>query len=182
MAKPEMGIRRATVGDENALAVVGAATFLESFIDQITGPDLVKHCQTQHAPEAYSNYLTATDPRYACWLVEYLPTGAPIGYGVTCPPELPIETHTHDIELKRIYSFSKFHGSGAGRMLSEAADAHGAALGCDRMLLGTYKDNHRAIAFYKREGYVQVGTRAFHVGDQVYDDIVMAKSLRDTGR
>lgn len=177
MAKPEIGIRRASAGDENALAVVGAATFLESFIDQITGPDLIQHCQNQHAPEAYLAYLSATDPRYACWLVEYLPTGVPIGYGVTCPPDLPVDGLAGDIELKRIYSFSKFHGSGAGRLISEAADAYGLSLGCTRILLGTYKGNARAIAFYHREGYRQIGTRAFHVGKQVYDDIVMAKPL-----
>ena len=177
MAKPEIGLRRATLGDENALSVVGAATFLESFIHDIPGPDLVKHCQVQHALEIYRSYLSAEDPRYACWLVEYLHTGAPIGYAVTCPPDLPIDSAADDIELKRIYIFSKFHGSGAGKLLGDAADAHGRALGCKRMLLGTYEGNERAIAFYTREGYTTIGTRQFQVGDRVFDDIVMAKSL-----
>jgi len=177
MLGSDLAMRRAGDGDQNALSVVGAATFLESFIEQIPGHDLVRHCQTQHAADIYIGYLTRQDPRYACWLVEYTPTGAPIGYAVTCPPELPVETGAQDIELKRIYVFSKFHGSGAGKHLQQAADNHGRDLGCSRILLGTYEGNARAIAFYRREGYSKIGRRKFQVGNIQFDDIVMAKPL-----
>jgi ribosomal protein S18 acetylase RimI-like enzyme len=46
-----------------------------------------------------------------------------------------------------------------------------------RLLLGTYEENRRAIAFYAREGYAQIGTRQFQVGDKLFDDIVMGKTL-----
>lgn len=168
---------RAGPTDAHALSAIGSATFLESFIEDIPGPDLVKHCHEQHSVQAYRAFLTAHDPRYACWIAEYAKTGAPIGYAVTCLPDLPVETGENDIELKRIYVFSRFHGSGAGRALNDLADAHARSLNCPRILLGTYDENKRAIAFYRREGYVQVGTRRFQVGDQLFDDIVMAKTL-----
>lgn len=169
--------RRAQASDANALSAIGSATFLESFIEIIPGPDLIKHCREQHSVEAYRAYLTAKDPRSACWVASYEKTGAPIGYAVTCPPDLPVETGENDIELKRIYVFSRFHGSGAGKALNDLADAHARSLNCPRILLGTYDENKRAIAFYRREGYVKVGTRQFQVGDQLFDDIVMAKTL-----
>ncbi|MEO0550102.1 MAG: GNAT family N-acetyltransferase [Pseudomonadota bacterium] len=175
----QIKIRKAAPGDENALGVVGAATFLESFIDTISGPDLVKHCQGQHDPSVYLQALTNSDPRYACWIAEHGETGAPLGYAMTAAPDLPVETGAHDIELKRIYVFSRYHGSGAGKQLNDLVDAHAAALDCPRILLGTYHENHRAVAFYKREGYGLVGTRQFQVGDQLFDDVVMAKSLRN---
>jgi len=170
-------IRKAAPGDEYALGAVGSGTFLESFIEEISGSDLITHCQKQHSVEAYRAFLSASDPRYGCWLAEYAATGAPVGYAVTCPPDLPVPYGPADIELKRIYVFSKYHGSGAGRLLNDQADAHGRALGAPQILLGTYRENRRAIAFYKREGYAQVGTRQFQVGSQTYDDIVMAKNL-----
>ena len=173
----EISIRQAAPGDEYILGAIGSATFLESFIEDIPGVDLVKHCHEQHSVEAYRAFLTAHDPRYACWIASYAETGAPIGYAVTCPPDLPVETYATEIELKRIYVFSRFHGSGAGQALNDLADAHARSLWCPRILLGTYDENKRAIAFYNREGYVQVGTRRFQVGDQVFDDIVMAKTL-----
>ena len=174
---PEITIRKAAPGDEYALGAVGIGTFLESFIEEIPGPDLVAHCHKQHSIEMYRAFLNAADPRYQCWLAEFVETGAPIGYAVTCPPDLPVAHDPSDIELKRIYVFSKYHGSGAGRMLNDAADAHGRIMGAKNILLGTYEANHRAIAFYKREGYVKIGERQFQVGDQLFDDIVMAKAL-----
>ncbi len=172
----DIRIRRANPGEENTLSVIGAATFLEAFTFDIKGSALVAHCQSQHSPEVYRAYLEADDPRYACWIAEYAATGAPIGYAVSCPPDLPVDVGENDIELKRIYVFSRFHGTGAGKALNHLIDAHGQSLNCPRILLGTYEENHRAVAFYKREGYVQVGTRQFNVGSEVYDDIVMAKT------
>ncbi|MEL6856794.1 MAG: GNAT family N-acetyltransferase [Pseudomonadota bacterium] len=173
----EIRIRRAGPGEENTLSVIGAATFLEAFTFDIKGPALVAHCQSQHSADVYRTYLETDDPRYACWIAEYAPTGAPIGYAVACPPDLPVEVGDNDIELKRIYVFSRFHGSGAGKLLNEQVNAHAKALNCPRIFLGTYEENHRAIAFYKRAGYRLAGTRQFQVGDEIYDDIVMAMAL-----
>ncbi len=172
-----MTIRKAAPGDENALGAVGAATFLESFVEDITGAAIVAHSQTQHAPEIYRTYLTADDPRYACWIAEYSATGAPIGYAVTCPPDLPVDLQDGDVELKRIYVFSRFHGTGAGKQLNALSVSHARGLNAPRLLLGTYEGNHRAVAFYKREGFVQIGTRQFQVGNELYDDIIMAMTL-----
>ncbi len=173
----DIKIRRAGPEEANVLSVIGAATFLEAFTFDIKGPALVAHCQSQHSPDVYQKYLDADDPRYACWIAEYAPTGAPIGYAVACPPDLPVEVGDNDIELKRIYVFSRFHGTGAGKQLNALVDAHARTLECPRLWLGTYEENHRAIAFYKRNGYALAGTRQFQVGDEFYDDIVMAKSL-----
>lgn len=178
MSNTEIAIRPAVPGDEDMLSAIGAATFLESFVEDIPGPDLIKHCQNQHNSDYYRGVLEGVDPRYACWIAEYVETGAPIGYAMTAPPDLPTETGEGDIELKRIYVFSRFHGTGAGKRLNNLADAHAVNLSCSRILLGTYNENHRAVAFYKREGYALIGTRQFQVGDQLFDDIIMAKALR----
>ena len=95
-------------------------------------------------------------------------------------PSIPAPTvggQPGDIELKRIYVFSKYHGTGTGRDLMTRALQHAREVGAKRMLLGTYDQNHRAVAFYKREGYALVGTRQFQVGDRLFDDVIMAKPL-----
>ncbi|MEL6861197.1 MAG: GNAT family N-acetyltransferase [Pseudomonadota bacterium] len=170
-------IRPAVPGDEYALGVVGAATFLESYSDTIPGPDLIKHCQNEHAPGVYKGYITSNDPNYACWIAEYSGTKAPIGYAVTSAVEAPTEGQPGDIELKRIYVFSKYHGTGTGRELMMAALKHAREIGSKRMLLGTYDQNHRAVAFYQRAGFEKVGERRFPVGDQIFNDIVMGVRL-----
>lgn len=173
----DLKLRRADQKDAGALAAIGSATFLESFAELIPGGDLILHCHKQHSVEMYRSFLTAEDKRYSCWIAEIAETGAPIGYAVTCPPDLPIAYEQSDIELKRIYVFSKYHGTGAGAMLNHAVDTHASEVGAKNVLLGTYEANHRAIAFYKREGYAKIGVRQFQVGEQLFDDIVMAKAL-----
>lgn len=172
-----INIRPAVPGDEYALGMVGAATFLESYSESIPGKDLLKHCQTQHAPEVYKGYITSNDPNYACWIAEYSGTNAPIGYAVTSAVEAPTEGQPGDIELKRIYVFSKYHGTGTGRELMTHALKHAREVGATRMLLGTYDQNHRAVAFYQRAGFEKVGERRFPVGDQVFNDIIMGVRL-----
>jgi ribosomal protein S18 acetylase RimI-like enzyme len=172
-----INIRPAVSGDEIALGAVGAATFLESYTESIPGPDLISHCQTQHSPDVYKNYISSNDPSYACWLAEYSGTKAPIGYAVTTAVEAPTVGEPGDIELKRIYIFSKYHGTGTGRELMMRALAHAREIGAKRMLLGTYDQNHRAVAFYERAGFQKVGERKFLVGGQTFNDVVMAVNL-----
>lgn len=176
-SKPALTYRKAGPEDAPTLSAVGAATFLESYIEDIPGADLIKHCHRQHSTDVYERYLTGDDPRFACWIASFTATDAPVGYALTCPPDLPIDTDAHDIELKRIYVFSRFHGSGAGKQLHTLAEDYARTLNCKRLLLGTYEENVRAIAFYRREGYTKVGERQFQVGDQLFDDIIMGKDL-----
>jgi ribosomal protein S18 acetylase RimI-like enzyme len=82
-----------------------------------------------------------------------------------------------DLELKRIYVLSKLHGRGLAADLLDAAIKHARTQNAPRLLLGTYEENHRAMAFYTKHGFETIGTRQFNVGGKIYDDIVMAKPL-----
>jgi len=93
------------------------------------------------------------------------------------PPDLPIETDAHDIELRRIYALSLTRGTGLGHKLMARAIDDARALGRRRMLLGVLGINEQARAFYEREGFTLTGTRQFRVGEAVYDDVVYARAL-----
>lgn len=170
-------VRRAEADDVDALALIGATTFLESYIEVIPGPDIIAHCRRQHGRAVYSGFLADPDPRFACWLAEHDETRAPVGYAILSPPDASVLSEPDDVELKRIYLLSRLHGTGAGQALIDAALSRASKLGAPRVLLGTYAGNHRAVAFYTRNGFRQISTRQFRVGDQLFDDIVMARTL-----
>ena len=173
---PDYVITAATQKDARALAQIGAATFLEAFVTEIDGEAIINHCETQHSTDVYAKYLNA--PKSRAWIARYSETGVPIGYALNCKPELDeIAPQDGDIELKRIYVFSRFHGSGAGKALMDASIEHAQQAGAPRLLLGTYEDNHRAVAFYKKIGFETIGTRRFFVGGVYYDDIIMGLTL-----
>ena len=162
-------VREAGVDDIRRLALISDATFLETFAGIVSGDALVAHCETQHAP-AYLRGVLAAGGR--AWLAQV--DNAPVGYALLDEPQLDA-ARDGDIELKKIYLLSRFHGSGiAGRLFDVALAA---AAGRKRVLLGVKDDNHRAIAFYTKQGFGKIGTRRFDVGGTFYDDIVFARDL-----
>lgn len=175
----EWRVRRAAAEDAEALALVGAATFLESFAGTLAANAIIGHCTAHHRAEAYA---AALDAGAAAWLAEADPGGAPVGYVLLHKPDLvDIATTPDDLELKRIYAFSRYHGSGLGGALMDAAADEARNRGATRLLLGVYAGNARALSFYARQGFVQAGTRRFQVGPQIYDDFILAMPLPRPG-
>ncbi len=162
-------VREACADDADRLSLVAVATFLETFAGMICGDALVAHCERAHDP-GFLRDLLAVGAR--AWLAEI--DRAPIGYALLTEPELEA-ARDGDIELKKIYLLSRFHGSGIARRLFDAALA--GAAGRKRLLLGVKNDNHRAIAFYTKQGFRQIATRRFDVGGTLYDDVVLARAI-----
>ena len=169
-------IRRAGPGDEDALALVGQASFLEAFAGVIGGRDIVAHCQRQHAREKYAAWLH--DPATEIWLAEVEPGRAPIGYLVLTKPDLPLaDLAADDLEVKRVYLLHRFQRTGVGARLMQEALESASRRGARRLLLGVYGGNTGAIAFYHRLGYQTVGTRRFLVGENTYEDLILGLNL-----
>lgn len=189
-AREAVHLRPATNADAEALALVGAATFLEAFTWMLPGADIVAHCAKHHTPEAYRKHFAAPDTRVTLALVA---GGAPVGYAMLTAPELPsFDVLPGDAELKRIYLLSRFRslktpvldesgtavaGLRVGQALLQASISEAEAMGRTRLLLGTHAGNERAIAFYERNGFAVAGTRTFQVGSQVCSDLIFAKPL-----
>ncbi|MBZ6377989.1 GNAT family N-acetyltransferase [Pacificimonas flava] len=168
-------LRPAQSGDAARLSLIGQATFLESFADVLPGSDVIKHCLEQHSRADYEARLSGEG--HALWLAE-LPKGAPIGYAALSPPDLPtVEAQAGDVELKRIYVLSRFHGTGVARSLMAASLRQAREWGCGRLLLGVYGRNGRAIRFYQKNDFAIIGARKFQVGENVYDDVIMGRDL-----
>jgi len=183
-------LRAATLADAPALALVGAATFLEAYTWMLPGPDIIAFCAERQTAAAYSKYLAQPTTRITLAL-----TGAdvPVGFTLVCAPEISADVALPgDIELKRIYLFSRFRSSSTpvlnahgepiaglrgGQALLNAAIADARSLSAKRLLLGTNAGNERAIAFYRRNGFQEIGTRTFTVGGQHCSDLLFALTL-----
>jgi GNAT superfamily N-acetyltransferase len=178
-------LRPATSSDAAALALVSAATFLEAFTWLLPGVDIIAHCAANLTPAAYTHYLH--HPRTRITLAT-AGDDVPVGLALVCTPELPsIPTSATDLELKRIYLFSRFRsaqtlvtnhpGVKPAQALMDAAIRSAQDLGATRLLLGTHQTNLRAIAFYRRNGFTEAGHRTFQVGSQQCCDLIFARPL-----
>ncbi len=168
----DVHLRKCTVADALALAVIGSATLLDAYAGFLPGKSLLAHCEKLHVPRVYEAELT--QPGVYAWLAEIEPGAAPIGYALLTPPEFPPELlRAGDLELRRIYVLSRFHGGGAGKRLMETAIAYARDAGAPHLLLGLHPENHRAMAFYRKHGFEQIGTRQFYLGQTPFTDPVM---------
>ena len=147
---------------------------LETYAELVDGPDIVAHCENRHAVRIYTAWLA--DPAIAIWLAETA-RGAAVGYLVLMPATLPEEApHANDLEVQRIYVLSRYHGAGVGHALMSCALAEGARRGARALVLGVLKRNTRALAFYRRQGFIETGTRVFQVGSARFDDFVLSRA------
>ncbi len=158
------------------LGIVGAATFLEAFAGVLDGSSILAHCLANHSREAYADYFEK--PATRAWVAQVPPGGAPIGFALLTSPDFAPDLITpEDIELKRIYCFSRFHGQGVGAALMQQSMAGARQAGASRLLLGVHRDNIRALTFYRKQGFREVGIRTFQVGSSIYNDLVLAREL-----
>jgi GNAT superfamily N-acetyltransferase len=140
----------------------------------VAGADIVAHCAEKLSSKAFAAWFD--EPSVRLWLAEAT-LGAPVGYVALCAPDLPVALQAGDLELRRIYVLQGMHGSGAGDGLMNAALDHARAVSAPRVLLGVNRGNARALAFYSKHRFIEVGTRRFKVGDNLYDDFVLARAL-----
>jgi ribosomal protein S18 acetylase RimI-like enzyme len=169
-------LKRATAADAAALSLVASAAFLETFAGLLEGPDIVAHCAKANHQDAFRDWAEAAD---SCVVVAEIATGgAPIGYTVLTKPNMPaVKTSPTDIELRRIYTLSRAHGTGLGPALMAQALLDARAMRCERVLLGVYAGNERARAFYEKQGFAKVGERQYQVGATLCDDVIYALQL-----
>jgi ribosomal protein S18 acetylase RimI-like enzyme len=161
--------------DAPALALIGQATILETYAEVLPVADLLHHCRVQHGEALYADWLSRADHRL--WLAEVAETGAPVGYMALTPSDLPVAAGPRDVELRRIYLLSLFHGGGLGARMMRTATEAAVVAGFERLLLSVYSLNAQALGFYARQGFTQAGVQKFRVGANFYDDLVLERPL-----
>jgi ribosomal protein S18 acetylase RimI-like enzyme len=103
----------------------------------------------------------------------------PVGYAFLREAGPPIGvTGAKPVELARIYFEEHVIGKGYGSMLMTACTERAIQAGYNVLWLGVWERNERAIRFYKKKGFVQVGSLPFVFGDQLHTDLVMVRSIR----
>ncbi len=91
------------------------------------------------------------------------------------PP--PCVTHAAPIELHRFYVDSKAHGSGLAHELMQAVHQAAHEFDACHLWLGVWERNSRAIAFYKKANFIDVGCKIYMVGPDRQDDRVLVASV-----
>jgi ribosomal protein S18 acetylase RimI-like enzyme len=168
-------IRPATAADAEALAAFGERAFRDAF-----GPDNLPHNIEHYVRTAYGApiQLAELQDPHIITLVAVEAEGALTAYAqVRAPRPAPGRPDDNSAEVWRFYVDRPWQGQGLATQLMGAVREVAIDLGCDALWLAVWEDNPRAIAFYNREGFRQVGSQPFQLGDDLQTDLVMVTSL-----
>jgi ribosomal protein S18 acetylase RimI-like enzyme len=169
-----LNIRRGTPADAAALASFAARTFAEAFGAQNSPDDLRAHQAETYGAEIQGRELASPD--FITLLAER--DGELVGYTQLRRGKVPpCVTHDSPIEILRFYVDKPAQGTGAAQQLMRAAFDAARESGARHVWLGVWEKNPRAIAFYMKAGFVDVGSQVYVVGTDEQHDRVMVAGL-----
>jgi ribosomal protein S18 acetylase RimI-like enzyme len=77
------------------------------------------------------------------------------------------------LEIHRIYVLETFHGKKIGQSLLDEAIRIANESALDSIWLGVWEENHKALYFYAKNGFVEFDKHIFILGDEVQTDLLM---------
>jgi ribosomal protein S18 acetylase RimI-like enzyme len=167
-------LRDAAPGDAGALATVAERTFRDTFAEANTAADIDAHCASNFGPD---RQLAETSDSGWTTIVAVVDESL-VGFGQlrwSRPPDCVSGAKPQ--EIARLYVDKAFHGRGLASLLMDALLTRGTAAGADVIWLGVWEHNPRALAFYRKSGFEEVGDHSFLLGSDRQRDIVMCRKL-----
>jgi ribosomal protein S18 acetylase RimI-like enzyme len=172
-------IRRAVVGDAEALSRLGAATFRDTFERDNTPGDMQLYLARAFTPERQAAEIA--DPASTLLVAENhaeSPGAELVGYAHLVSGQAPDPvTGPAPLEIKRLYVSRAWHGKGVAQALMDAAIDAARTRGAKTLWLGVWERNPRAVAFYAKYGFERVGEQTFVLGTDTQTDWLLALDL-----
>ena len=170
-----MNIRYGTTADAKMLSELGAKTFYDTFAKDNTPENMAAHLKNSFSPEI--QFTELANPNHIFLIFEE--GDKPIGYAqLILNSKEEFITGKKSLEVRRIYATQEYIGKGVGKALMQAAIREAEQRRCDSVWLGVWEKNPRAIDFYKKWGFKEVGTHIFTVGDDPQRDYIMELELK----
>lgn len=176
--RPDTGIeiRHAVPSDADALAELAARTFHDAFAEENTPEDMASHIARNFAADRIRREIA--DPGIVVLLASTASRQPLTGYAKL------VFGSTHGsvrgvapVELERLYVDLGQHRRGVGSALMRACFDEARRQKCRTIWLGVWERNEKAIAFYERWGFEQVGSHVFRLGSDDQTDLVLARDL-----
>jgi GNAT superfamily N-acetyltransferase len=171
-------IRRATPADAARLASFAATAFTDTFAADNRPEDMAAYLAESFGEAAQRAELE--DPAVTVLLAEK--DDALVGYAMLRDGEVAdsVPSATRGaIEIARLYAGKRWIGAGIGALLMQRCLDEARARAKDTIWLGVWERNVRAIAFYRRWGFADVGSQSFQLGSDLQTDRVMARRVAE---
>lgn len=168
-------LRKVTLNDIDQLQKIGRQTFFDTFAESNTEENMKEYLDNRFSTEKLHSELSNTNSEFYFALEEDTVIGyLKLNFGES-------QTELKDdkaLEIERIYVLKEFHGKKVGQLLYDKAIQVATETRTDYVWLGVWEENSRAIAFYKKNGFVEFDKHIFRLGDDEQTDIMMKLQLK----
>lgn len=171
----DIRLRRAVEADTLTLSMLATQIFLDTYATDGIRPSVAREVQAQLGPAAIEALLLRSDTclfvaERAQHLIGFVQSTAGAQHGLVA--QRPA------VELDRLYVQEPFTGRGLGKALLTQAETHAAAQGAAVLWLTCWVHNVRALAFYARQGYAELGSTVYEFEGERHENRVFAKRLQ----
>lgn len=172
---PPPTLRRGEAADAAAFARFAVQVFLQTYRADTAAQDLQAYCDAAFAEPVLAAELA--DPAIVTWLA--VVAGGVVGYVQVArdEPRPPCVAAADAAALLRLYVDPAWHGRGLAARLMALAQDSARAFGSRHLWLSVWERNPRAIAYYRKSGWVEVGQAEFVVGSDRQRDQVFLLDL-----
>ena len=174
----QLTIRRALPADAPVVAELALRTFMDAFAAGCDPHDLALHTARAYGVPQQSAEIA--HPGIATLLAEA--NGRPAAYAQirrgqppACVPD------AEAVEIARFYVDQAWHGRWIAQRLMAAALVQAREMGARSVWLMVFEHNHRALAFYARQGFREVGRHGFLFGNSLELDRVLVREVDEDG-
>lgn len=169
-------INKITLDEIEQLQKIGRQTFQETFSESNSEENMKDYLEKGFSTEKLTEELTNKNSEfYFAVLDNNVISYLKINFGES-QTELQDEK---SLEIERIYVSKEFHGKKVGQLLYEKAIQTAKEKNADYVWLGVWEENHRALSFYKKNGFVEFDKHIFKLGNDEQTDIMMKLKLTE---
>lgn len=163
-------LKKLTTQDLLPLQQIGKQTFYETFAGDNSPEDMEKYLDESFAISKLTAEINNANSEFYFAQIENNVLGyLKLNWGNTQTEE----QDQNALEIERIYVLKEFHGKSVGQTLFDKAIEVAKAKKANYVWLGVWEENHRAIQFYQKNGFIAFDKHIFQLGTDKQTDILM---------
>lgn len=169
-------IRKATGSDLETIQKISIQTFIETFAAVNTTENIADYIKNSLNTEQLTAELNnANSQFYIAYSNDEVVGYLKINFGDAQTESI----NENALEVQRIYILQNFHGKNIGQLLLDEVKKIAKNTDVDSVWLGVWEENHRALRFYTKNGFVVFDKHVFIMGNDEQTDLLMRFEIHE---
>ena len=166
-------IESAAISESNLLSILFKTVYIDTYGSEGVTNEFANFIETKFSPTKIKENIESE--HCDLWVAKFMnnPVGIlQVEYANPCPITKEVLP-----EVNKLYILNRFFGKGIGQKLMKAAEKDILDKGNNSIWLWLLESNERALNFYTKQGYRNIGTAFFQMETNNYKNIVMQKNF-----